>query len=152
MYKTKDAAALVGRILLASMFIISGAGKMGAVADTTVYMASAGLPAIDPLLEFLLILTVLVELGGGMAIVLGWKTHSAAVLIFLFTMLVTLVFHRFWTVPPDEAVVQQLMFMKNVSVMGGLLVLFAFGPGKYARGDSTDSSESTKPIGESPPK
>ena len=135
MYKTKDAAALVGRILLASMFIISGVGKMGAFADTTVYMASAGLPAIDPLLEYLLILTILVELGGGTAIVFGWRTRSATVLIFLFTMLVTLVFHRFWSAPPDEAVAQQLMFMKNVSVMGGLMVLFAFGPGEYALDD-----------------
>jgi putative oxidoreductase len=135
MYKTKDAAALVGRILLASMFIISGAGKMGAFADTTVYMASAGLPAVDPLLELLLILTILVELGGGTAIVLGWKTRSAAVVIFLFTILVTLVFHRFWSAPPDEATAQQLMFMKNVSVMGGLLMLFAFGPGNYALDD-----------------
>jgi putative oxidoreductase len=135
MYKTKDAAALVGRILLASMFIISGVGKMGAFADTTVYMASAGLPAIDPLLEYLLILTILVELGGGAAIVLGWRTRSATVLIFLFTLLVTLVFHRFWSAPPDEAMTQQLMFMKNVSVMGGLIVLFAFGPGEYALDD-----------------
>jgi putative oxidoreductase len=148
----KDVAALVGRIMLALMFIISGFDKLGAFEETTGYMASAGLPAVDALLELLLILTILIELGGGAAIVLGWKTRSAALLIFFFTALVTLVFHRFWTVPPDEAVVQQLMFMKNVSVMGGLLVLFAFGPGKYARGDSTDSSESTKPIGESPPK
>jgi uncharacterized membrane protein YphA (DoxX/SURF4 family) len=79
-----------------------------------------------------LLLTILIELGGGTAIVLGWKTRTAALLILLFTMLVTLVFHRFWAVPPDDAQVQQLMFMKNVSVMGGLLVLYAFGPGKYA--------------------
>jgi putative oxidoreductase len=136
MKKTTDAAALVGRILLASMFIMSGYGKVGAFADTTVYMASAGLPAIDPLLELLLILTILVELGGGAAIVLGWNTRSATVLIFLFTLLVTLVFHRFWSTPPDEAMTQQLMFMKNVSVMGGLLVLFAFGPGGYAIDDA----------------
>ena len=131
MNKTKNAAALVGRILLAGMFIISGLGKVGAFADTTVYMASTGLPASDPLLELLLILTILVELGGGTAIVLGWKTRSASVLLFLFTALVTLVFHRFWSVSPDEAMTQQLMFMKNISVMGGLLVLFALGPGEY---------------------
>jgi putative oxidoreductase len=143
MYKTKDAAALVGRILLASMFIISGVGKMGAFADTTAYMASAGLPAIDPLLEYLLILTILVEIGGGAAIVLGWRTRSATVVIFLFTLLVTLVFHRFWSAPPDEAMTQQLMFMKNVSVMGGLIVLFALGPGEYAL-DARDRRRSTK--------
>ena len=132
MNKTKDAAALIGRILLASMFIVSGLGKMGAFADTTVYMAGAGLPSIDLLLEVLLILTIFIEIGGGAAIVLGWKTRPAALLILLFTALVTLVFHRFWAAPPEDAMAQQLMFMKNLSVMGGLLVLFAFGPGEYA--------------------
>ncbi len=134
----KDVAALVGRIMLALMFVISGFGKIGGFADTTVYMASAGLPAVDVLLEVLLIVTILIELGGGTAIVLGWRTRSIALLIFLFTALVTLVFHRFWAAPPDEAMVQQLMFMKNVSVMGGLLVLVAFGPGEYALDHSTD--------------
>ena len=85
-------------------------------------------------LEILLILTIVIELGGGTAIVLGWKTPLAALLVFSFTMLVTLVFHRFWVAPPDDGQVQQLMFMKNESVMGGLLVLYAFGPGKYAFG------------------
>ena len=132
MNATRDGAALAGRIMLALMFIASGIGKIGGFTDTTVYMASAGLPAVDPLLEILLILTILIELGGGTAIVLGWNTRLAALLVFSFTMLVTLVFHRFWAAPPDDAQVQQLMFMKNVSVMGGLLVLYAFGPGKYA--------------------
>lgn len=135
---TKDVAALIGRIMLALMFVISGFGKIGGFADTTVYMASAGLPAVDVLLEVLLIVTILIELGGGTAIVLGWRTRSIALLIFLFTALVTVVFHRFWAAPPDEAMVQQLMFMKNVSVMGGLLVLVAFGPGEYALDHSTD--------------
>ena len=132
MNATRDGAALAGRIMLALMFIASGIGKIGGFTDTTVYMASAGLPAVDPLLEILLILTIVIELGGGTAIVLGWKTRLAALLVFSFTMLVTLVFHRFWVAPPDDAQVQQLMFMKNVSVMGGLLVLYAFGPGRYA--------------------
>ena len=141
---TKDAAALVGRILLASMFIISGLGKAGAFADTTAYMASAGLP--DQLLELLLILTILVELGGGTAIVLGWKTRWAASLILIFTALVTLMFHHFWSASPDEAMTQQLMFLKNVSVMGGLLMLFAFGPGGYA----LDGTRRRRPIQSTP--
>ena len=132
MMSAKHAVALIGRSLLASMFIVSGLGKMGAFADTTVYMAGAGLPSIDLLLEVLLILTIFIEIGGGAAIVLGWKTRPAALLILLFTALVTLVFHRFWAAPPEDAMPQQLMFMKNLSVMGGLLVLFAFGPGAIA--------------------
>jgi putative oxidoreductase len=144
MNATRDGAALAGRIMLALMFIASGIGKIGGFTDTTVYMASAGLPTVDPLLEILLILTILIELGGGTAIVLGWKTRTAALLIWLFTMRVTLVFHRFWAVPPDDAQVQQLMFMKNVSVMGGLLVLFAFGSGKYALDETAGGRGRTK--------
>jgi putative oxidoreductase len=132
MKKTQDAAALAGRIMLALMFVISGLGKIGAFADTTGYMASADLPAIDPLLEALLIITVLVELGAGAAIVFGWKTRQATVAIFVVTALVTVMFHRFWEAPPDQAIAQQLMFMKNLAGMGGLLVLGAFGPGEYA--------------------
>jgi hypothetical protein len=78
MNATTDGAALAGRIMLALMFIASGIGKIGGFTDTTVYMASAGLPAVDPMLEILLILTILIELGGGTAIVLGWKTRLAA--------------------------------------------------------------------------
>ena len=135
MDRTKDAAALIGRTLLALMFVLSALGKMGAFADTTGYMASALWPGADPWLELLLILTIVIELGGGTAIIVGWRTRSAAAMVFLFTATVTLVFHRFWEVAPAEAVMQQMMFMKNLSVMGGLLLLFAFGPGEYALDD-----------------
>jgi putative oxidoreductase len=83
----------------------------------------------------LLVLTILIELGGGAAIMLGWKTRSIALAVCVFTGVVTLVFHAFWAAPPEQAMLQQLMFMKNVSVMGGLLVLFAFGPGDFALDD-----------------
>ena len=106
-------------------------------------MASAGLP--DELLELLLILTILVELAVT-AIILGWKTRWAALLILIFTALVTLVFHHFWSASPDEATTQQLMFLKNVSVMGGLLMLVAFGPGGYA----LDGTRRRRPIQSTP--
>lgn len=136
MNRIQDPVALAGRSLLALMFVISGLGKIGAFEDTTLYMASAGMSLPDPLLEILLIMTIFVEIGGGAAIIIGWKTRQAAVVIVLFTAVVTLLFHRFWAVPPDQAFAQQLMFMKNLSVMGGLLVLCAFGPGEYALDES----------------
>jgi len=128
MNDVRDIAALVGRLLLALMFVVSGVEKIGAFVNTSVYMASAGLPAV----KALLVLTIVVELGGGSAIAFGWRTRWAALVVLFFTAVVTLVFHRFWSVPPDQAMVEQLMFMKNVAVMGGLLVLFAFGPGSHA--------------------
>jgi putative oxidoreductase len=128
----RDVAALVGRILLALMFVIAGIGKIGGFADTTALMETAGLPAV----KVLLVLTILVEIGGGAAIIFGWHTRSSALIVFLFTALVTVVFHRFWSAPPDQAVAQQLMFMKNLSVMGGLLLLAALGPGRLALDDA----------------
>jgi len=125
-----DVAALVGRTLLGLVFFVSGVEKIGAFADTMGFMASAGLPAV----KLLLLLAIIVEIGGGGAICFGWQTRPAAVVVLLFTVIVTMVFHRFWIAPPDQAIVQRLMFMKNVSIMGGLVLLFAFGPGSLALG------------------
>jgi len=124
----QDMAALVGRNMLGLLFVISGVEKIGAFSDTAVYMASAGLPAVS----VLLILAIVVEIGGGGAICLGWQTRLGALVILLFTATVTIVFHRFWNMPPDQAAVQRLFFMKNLSVMGGLILLMAFGPGRMA--------------------
>ena len=134
MKRTRNIAALAGRIMLALMFVLAGFGKIQGFADTTVLMTGAGLPLVN----VLLVLTILVELGGGAAIMVGWKTRPIALAVFLFTGMVTLVFHAFWAAPPDQVMLQQLMFMKNVSVMGGLLMLFAFGPGDYALDDSPE--------------
>jgi putative oxidoreductase len=80
----------------------------------------------------LLLLAIIVEIGGGGAICFGWRTRLAALVVLLFTVIVTMVFHRFWIAPPDQVAVQRLLFMKNVSIMGGLVMLAAFGPGNLA--------------------
>jgi putative oxidoreductase len=134
MKRTRNIAALAGRIMLALMFVLAGFGKIEGFADTAVLMTGVGLPLVN----VLLVLTILVELGGGAAIMVGWKTRPIALVVFLFTGMATLVFHAFWAAPPDQVMLQQLMFMKNVSVMGGLLMLFAFGPGDYALDDSPE--------------
>jgi len=132
MRQTRNVAALAGRIMLALMFIIAGIGKIPGFAGTSAMMTGVGLPIAN----VLLVLTILIELGGGAAIVLGWRTRTSALVVFVFTGLASVVFHAFWAAPPDQVLLQQLMFMKNVSVMGGLLLLFAFGPGDYALDDS----------------
>jgi putative oxidoreductase len=124
----QDIAALVGRTLLGLLFVVSGIEKIGAFADTMNFMASAGLPAV----KVLLLLAIIVEIGGGGAICFGWRTRLAALVVLLFTVIVTMVFHRFWIAPPDQVAVQRLLFMKNVSIMGGLVMLAAFGPGNLA--------------------
>ncbi|MHB8666292.1 MAG: DoxX family protein [Burkholderiales bacterium] len=124
----QDTAALVGRILLALIFIISGFGKITGYAGTAGYMTSAGLPMVAVLLP----LTILVELGGGLLIALGWKARWAAAAIFLFIIPVTLVFHNPAGLAPAEAQQQMINLLKNVSIMGGMLGLFAFGPGGFS--------------------
>ena len=121
-------AALAGRTLLAVPFVVSGYGKIGAFAATAGMMAGKGLPAP----EVLLALAIVVELGGGLALVIGWMTRWSALAILVFTVVATLVFHNFWAFPADQALMQQISFMKNLSIIGGLLLLIAFGPGRYA--------------------
>lgn len=124
----QNAVALVGRILLALIFIISGYGKIGGYAGTAGYMASKGMPLVDVLLP----LTILVELGGGLLVAIGWKARWAAALIFLFLIPVTLVFHNPLGLAPAEAQQQMINLLKNLSIMGGMLGVFAFGPGGYS--------------------
>ncbi len=122
------AIALVGRILLALIFIVSGLGKVMNYGGTAGYMASAGLPMVGLLLP----LTIAVELGGGLLIAFGMFTRIVAIVEFLFLIPVTLVFHHFWDVPAAQAMMQQINFLKNVAIMGGMLLLAFAGPGSLS--------------------
>ena len=124
----KDGAALVGRVLLALMFVWAGYGKITAYDGTAGFMASMGVPMVGVLLP----LTILVELGGGLALIVGWKARWAALLLAAFTVLASVVFHNFWTMTGDAAMTNLLFFYKNVAVIGGLLMVFAFGPGRLS--------------------
>ena len=125
---TLNVAALVGRILLALLFVISGFGKIAGFEGTAGYMASKGLP----MPQVLLALTILLELGGGLLLVVGWKVRWVTLAFFLWLIPTTLIFHKFWGI--DAAQVQNQMnnFLKNVSIMGGMLLLWALGPGAYS--------------------
>lgn len=121
----KNPLALVGRILLALMFVLAGYSKITGFDGTVGYIASKGLPAPS----LLAVLTLIVEISAGLAIVVGFGTRWAALILAGFTLLASLIFHNFWAVPAAQQMVQQLLFMKNMSVIGGLLVLAAFGAG-----------------------
>jgi putative oxidoreductase len=122
-----DTAALVGRILLALIFILSGYEKLTGFTGTAAYMASKGLPFAGVLAA----LSIAVELGGGLAIAFGWKAREAAALIFLWMIPVTLIFHNPLGLEPALAQEQMIHLLKNLSIMGGLLGLFAFGAGRF---------------------
>jgi putative oxidoreductase len=125
---TQNAVALAGRILLAAIFVISGFNKISGFDGVAGYIASKGLP----MPQVLAALTVALELGGGLLLVIGYKVRWVAILFFLWLIPTTFIFHKFWGI--DAAQVQNQMnnFMKNVSIMGGMLLLVAFGPGAYS--------------------
>jgi putative oxidoreductase len=121
-------AAFVGRIFLALIFVVSGVGKITGYAGTAAYMASKGLP----LVEILLPLTIAVELGGGLLLALGWKARWAALALLLFLIPTTLIFHQFWGIDPKLAQMQKIHFLKNVAIMGGMLMVLAIGAGAWS--------------------
>ena len=121
----KTPLVVVGRVLLALMFILAGFGKLADIGGTAGYIASGGLPMASALA----VIVGLLELFGGIAIAIGFQTRWAALALGLFTLAATVLFHKFWAVPAEQAFVQQLMFMKNLSVAGGLFVVAALGAG-----------------------
>jgi len=120
--------SFIGRLLLAALFLPAGISKIGGFAGTAGYIASKGLP----LPEVGAAIAVAVEILGGLALILGFGTRLAALALALFTLVATFIFHNYWGVPADQAFVQQLMFNKNIAVVGGLLVLAAHGAGAWS--------------------
>jgi len=121
---------LVARILIALIFILSGFAKIGGFDGTVGYIASKGLP----LPQLAAIGAIIVELGGGILLVLGWKSRWAAAAMLLFTGVAAVIFHNFWAVPPEQAQNQMIHFMKNVSMIGGLLLVLVHGSGPLSLG------------------
>ena len=118
--------ALIGRVLLAAMFVLAGFDKIGGFEGTAGYIGSVGLPFP----EVLTILTIAVEIGAGLALIVGFQVRIAALLLAGFTLAASVLFHNYWAMPAEQAYVQQLMFMKNVSVASGLLMIVVLGGGK----------------------
>jgi len=114
---------LAGRLLLAYLFIVAGYGKIGGFAGTAKYMASKGMPMV----EVLLVGTILIELIGGLMLAIGWKARLAAWAIFLFIIPTTVIFHPVWA---DAS--QMIQFNKNLAIMGGMLYVAFMGPGKLS--------------------
>ena len=115
-----SAAILVGRIFLSIMFIVGGFGKLTAISATAGWFGAIGLPA--PTVTAVVV--GLVELVGGIAILVGYRTRIAAIVLALFTVGATLIAHLDFS---DQT--QQLFFMKNLSIVGGFLLLAAVGAG-----------------------
>jgi len=124
----QDPLALIGRLLLAWMFIPAGWGKIAGFAGAVGYATSAGLP----LPQVGVAVGLLIELVGGIALLVGFGTRWAALALAVFTVVATLFFHNYWAMPQAQQMMQQLMFGKNIAIAGGLLAFAAFGAGAFS--------------------
>lgn len=116
---------LIGRICLSFIFIMSGLHKITNWSGTAAYMEANGMFWIP----LFLLGAMVFELSGGISLLLGFKTRIGAALLIVFLIPTTLIFHNFWADPPDQQQLQMIMFMKNLAILGGLLVVFGFGAG-----------------------
>ena len=112
---------LAGRIGLAAIFLIAGIGKIGGFDGTQGYMESQGVPGL------LLPLVIVLEVGGGLALIVGWKTRWVALALAAFCVLAALLFHFDF-----GNQLQQILFLKNIAIAGGLLVLCHAGAGRFS--------------------
>ncbi|WP_309683744.1 DoxX family protein [Polaromonas sp.] len=115
--------SLIGRVLLALLFVPAGFSKIGGFAGTVGYIASQGLP----LPEVAAAAAIAVELGLGLLLLVGFQTRWAALGIALFTAVITFIFHKYWADPS-----QAQAFFKNIAVVGGLLTVAAWGAGAWS--------------------
>jgi len=112
---------LAGRILLAHIFLLAGINKITGYSGTQAYMEAMGVPGM------LLPLVILLEVGGALALIVGWQTRWAAYALALFSIVSALIFHSNLS---DQ--IQMILFMKNWAMAGGLLVLAANGAGAFS--------------------
>lgn len=120
--------ALAGRILLAALFVPAGIGKITGFAGTVGYATAMGMP----LPTVGVAIGLLIELLGGLALLVGLCTRWAALALAFFTLVASFIFHAYWSVPADQQMMQQLLFFKNIAVTGGLLGFAAFGAGAWS--------------------
>lgn len=121
MSKLQNSAELTGRVLMAAIFVLAGAGKITAYAGTQQYMAAMGVPGA------LLPLVIALELGGGLLLVAGFQTRLIALALAGFSIASAALFHSNLG---DQT--QFIMFFKNVAMAGGFLIIAANGPGAYS--------------------
>jgi putative oxidoreductase len=121
MFQVQALSAPLGRTLIAAIFVVAGLQKISGYDGTAGYMEAMGVPSA------LLPLVILLEIGGGLAIVVGWQTRLVAAAFAGFSVLSAIIFH--WNFGDQ---IQSIMFMKNFAIAGGFLLLVAYGPGAYS--------------------
>lgn len=118
----------LGRILLALIFVRGGLSKLSSVAATTAYMGSHGIPNPDLLVWG----AIALELVGGLMLMAGLMTRVLGFLFFLYTLVLALIFHRYWTMTGEAARTQGSSFFEHLAIMGGMLYVMAYGAGPFS--------------------
>jgi putative oxidoreductase len=126
--RAQDPLVLAGRILIALLFIPEGWGKVVDFQGTVDYIAASHMP----LPQLAAAAAIAAELGLGLLLLVGWQARWAALGLALFVGVLTPVFHGFWGLEGGRRALQEAMFFKNLAILGGLLVLAAFGPGRWS--------------------
>jgi putative oxidoreductase len=127
-YTTMPAIQLASRLLMAGVFLVFGIRKLMAVPGTVGYFTKLGFPAA----EILVWVVILIEVGGAILLILGWRTRLVAWILAGFVVIATFAAHRYWEFSGAQYVPQLTNFMKNLAILGGLLVLGAVGPGRFS--------------------
>ncbi len=117
---------LVGRILIGLIFLVAGVRKVMGFAGAVAYLAKLGFPAP----EVMAVIAIIIEIGGSILLIVGWRTRWAAWLLVLFVVVAAFAAHRFWEITDTGQFYNQMNhFLKNVAIVGGLLYVATFGPG-----------------------
>jgi putative oxidoreductase len=119
---------LIGRIFLSAIFLVAGVRKLLGVAATTAYFTKLGFPAP----EIVTWIAIIIELGAGLMLLFGWRTRIAAWALVVFVVIATAMAHRFWEFEPAQMQNQVNHFLKNLALIGGMLYVIAFGPGRLS--------------------
>jgi putative oxidoreductase len=117
---------LAGRLLMATIFLVAGTRKVLGFAGTVGYFTKLGFPAA----EAFAVIAIAIEIGGALALIIGWRTRWVAWLLILFVAIATAMAHRFWEFDAAQFNNQLNHFLKNIALIGGLLFVAAFGPGR----------------------
>jgi len=124
----KDELLLAARVLMMILFVLFGWQKLGGFSGTVAYMASTGAPAP----ELSAVIAVAVELVGGALIAVGFYTRPLALVFAVYTLATALIGHRYWALQGMDQYLAMINFYKNISIIGGLLLLALTGPGRYS--------------------
>ena len=125
---------LIGRLLITYIYIDSGIGKVMDWSGNVQYMSTRHLPFIPVLLA----IAAVVEIGGSICLITGYQARWAAFIMFGYTLVLTLLFHNYWSFSGMVRGAQETHFRKNVAIMGGLLAVTYGGPGRWALGNRED--------------